>query len=987
MRLNSDQAIAAGLVQKESESYLNANVVNISAFDGSPQHGLQCNFNQNRTLQIIGNTSHSGVGIASAEIHTKTLPVFQPQVKLGTDVNKLIYEIGYSAVWSGCLMNGAQAGSASSIYSDDTQAQIQRQNHAGLQTFQNDFGTVIVSDAYNNSFSLPTMDPSETVKHTLLKAFIDYHNASSNALFQFTPFQAFYIPSSYTPVIAMLPLRSESNNATITGTYVVVNDAKNFAIGDRVHIMGTSSTANNTDHSTYAIIRSICLYSDLIVSGSMKNPTSDLPNIISSTVIVFDAISGITATEVRTGGYIIDTHIDDIGGRVEFLVDQFEFREQTATLVSSSNVSTTNSLTVTIPTHTIGKGFLRKSNYGVPVEIFSSAQQQLNGVYYISTITNGVVLTTTTASGNGTTATLGFASATAPVVGSTIVVAGVTPVGYNGTFTVTASTTTSVSYLSTTTGSQTVAGTVSNPSTLVLKPATITAATVASYSGATAILKLAPNGYSIDCRPTTTNVNFLNCVGYKPTKELELCPPSYPPTITSTSRTFKRAYSLEIPFSTYRNLQWTTQDVDVNPLLPLEQQDFGNDGGSSYYNVYDFQQFINQSVNPALKDLIVGEESTLEQSLDELSLNQQLRYVSEAYQRAFVTDPSASSIVYDSALLYTFGNTIVQNGSVWTPQKQGFLSKPSLNNLDWFRIGDAPRTTALSRNLVFSYNATNFAMTFTCAGVTNIPETPERVRLMKTPKFKTQPLSFTLDGITNLLSYHADSRGFGMTFPYGLTSTVNLSDKYTRDLRNFNYISWGLKNATGTGGDETFEFESNSSFKFLFDNFSCNSIRYVEPSTSGLLIYWTWTQYAVHSYELPGFKELHIQSSESLSSSASPVQSIVVLSKSVPVTPSLLSPATIVSDSNTALVNANGVVGDSDSILGEFYIAPGMLSSCRSVIRYQPEQVTFYSLQSTKTFKQFDFLVCYRHRITQKLVPLNLSNYGSVNIKFVFKPT
>jgi hypothetical protein len=71
-------------------------------------------------------------------------------------------------------------------------------------------------------------------------------------------------------------------------------------------------------------------------------------------------------------------------------------------------------------------------------------------------------LATTTAGGNGTTATISFAAqAAAPFqVGSQIIVAGVTPAGYNGTFTVTACTTTSVSYANTTITSQTVAGTV-----------------------------------------------------------------------------------------------------------------------------------------------------------------------------------------------------------------------------------------------------------------------------------------------------------------------------------------------------------------------------------------------------------------------------------------------------------------------------------------------------------------------------------------------
>jgi hypothetical protein len=70
---------------------------------------------------------------------------------------------------------------------------------------------------------------------------------------------------------------------------------------------------------------------------------------------------------------------------------------------------------------------------------------------------------TTGASGTGSTATLTFAASENGIpqpVGTEVVVAGVSPAGYNGTFTITASTATSISYASTATGAQTVAGTI-----------------------------------------------------------------------------------------------------------------------------------------------------------------------------------------------------------------------------------------------------------------------------------------------------------------------------------------------------------------------------------------------------------------------------------------------------------------------------------------------------------------------------------------------
>ena len=75
---------------------------------------------------------------------------------------------------------------------------------------------------------------------------------------------------------------------------------------------------------------------------------------------------------------------------------------------------------------------------------------------------SSINLTTLSASGTGSTATLTFAARpTVPfTVGQSILIAGVTPTGYNGTKTVTACTNNSVSFASTTTGAMTVAGTI-----------------------------------------------------------------------------------------------------------------------------------------------------------------------------------------------------------------------------------------------------------------------------------------------------------------------------------------------------------------------------------------------------------------------------------------------------------------------------------------------------------------------------------------------
>lgn len=76
--------------------------------------------------------------------------------------------------------------------------------------------------------------------------------------------------------------------------------------------------------------------------------------------------------------------------------------------------------------------------------------------YARQAFTNSVTLTTavTGASGTGTVATLTFTTQnTAPyAVGQSVTIAGMTPSGYNGTYTITAATTSSISYANTTTG-------------------------------------------------------------------------------------------------------------------------------------------------------------------------------------------------------------------------------------------------------------------------------------------------------------------------------------------------------------------------------------------------------------------------------------------------------------------------------------------------------------------------------------------------------
>jgi hypothetical protein len=136
---------------------------------------------------------------------------------------------------------------------------------------------------------------------------------------------------------------------------------------------------------------------------------------------------------------------------------------------------------------------------------------------------------TTAASGTGTTATLTFATQATPpfTVGSRIIVSGVTPLEYNSAvdpvtgentgFVVTACTTSTVSYSSSATGSQTVAGIVA------LNPSTVT--TGASGTGTVATLTFATQAtvpYPVGSSITVSGVN-LEDKGYNGTYVVTAC--------------------------------------------------------------------------------------------------------------------------------------------------------------------------------------------------------------------------------------------------------------------------------------------------------------------------------------------------------------------------------------------------------------------------------------------------------------------------------
>jgi hypothetical protein len=99
---------------------------------------------------------------------------------------------------------------------------------------------------------------------------------------------------------------------------------------------------------------------------------------------------------------------------------------------------------------------------GTPSVATSSSLASQIVTVNLGNFANNYTFPTNGASGTGSVATVtwAYALAVAPAIGSQVTVSGMTPTGYNGTYTVTASTTTSVSFANATSGGVSVQGTI-----------------------------------------------------------------------------------------------------------------------------------------------------------------------------------------------------------------------------------------------------------------------------------------------------------------------------------------------------------------------------------------------------------------------------------------------------------------------------------------------------------------------------------------------
>lgn len=209
---------------------------------------------------------------------------------------------------------------------------------------------------------------------------------------------------------------TDGTNATFTGN--VTGDVTGNVNGDVTGDVTGNVSGNVTGNLTGSVYT---VGTDLIIDS--------IGNVFSPQVTTPDVYSGVTGSTTFHNEVTFNTSVN--------FSDIPVFLRGGSVVVSSNNFATADVYSALLP---------NKSTFNNPVQFAQYTQTDRDLLRTIVDVTG--------ASGDSTTATLTFTRQPSKIaeVGSQIVVTGMSPNGYNGTFTVTASTDSTISYLNATTG-------------------------------------------------------------------------------------------------------------------------------------------------------------------------------------------------------------------------------------------------------------------------------------------------------------------------------------------------------------------------------------------------------------------------------------------------------------------------------------------------------------------------------------------------------
>ena len=262
---------------------------------------------------------------------------------------------------------------------------------------------------------------------------------------------------STTPLTFSVGGTTTAASGTGTTATITTTSTHNLTVGDIVTVAGVTPTGYNGRYVVTAVTTNTFSYANA-TTGSQT---------VAGTVTI-DAQASITARSTATPALVVKSasYIQDVqrwlnvsGGTVASINPYGTF----VSYASANAFYSDNPSNWVLRIRGAGSQLLPllklDNSSSVSIGGFNGNAQIYSGT--AEPITNATGGATTAASGTGTTATITTTSTHNIAVGDRITVAGVTPTGYNGTYIASAVTSNTVSYANTTTGSQTVAGTVS----------------------------------------------------------------------------------------------------------------------------------------------------------------------------------------------------------------------------------------------------------------------------------------------------------------------------------------------------------------------------------------------------------------------------------------------------------------------------------------------------------------------------------------------
>jgi len=306
---------------------------------------------------------------------------------------------------------------------------------------------IVLANSWEVGIGTYTASTNSLARTTVLAssnagALVDFPSGTKNVILTQPSERAVYVNG--TSIVAAngatVPNSLLANNSvTFNGVTVALGSSGTITSSPTYPLTNATLTGTTTISGT----NNISGTTTITGTTSIASPTLTSPTISGTTTVAGTLAGSITA---NGGSTITLNGTNNIAGTTTITSPTINNGSLVSPTVSTSLSFSGSSTSITGYPYVVASSSLAAQIYTVNLGVFAP---------FISLPTNG-------ASGDGTTATVTWANALSvlPAIGSNVVITGMTPTGYNGTYTVTAATSTTVSFLNATTGGVSVQGTV-----------------------------------------------------------------------------------------------------------------------------------------------------------------------------------------------------------------------------------------------------------------------------------------------------------------------------------------------------------------------------------------------------------------------------------------------------------------------------------------------------------------------------------------------